>query len=448
VAHLDAPVDLSDIQGLLAFRRPAPYWGSQVVVRIDAPESGRRALRKLLPHVDSAADWAAGRREVTTAVAFTYAGLAALGVPAGSLASFPVQLREGMAARAGHLGDAGDSAPQHWEAPFGTDDLHVLISVTAATEKLWRDQVATAIERVDQAGVTVVRTVDVAALPGTRTTFGYRDGISFPRIAGMPAQPMTTPEPALAPGEFLLGYPSENGVSLAVPQPDVLGRGGSYVGVRKIHTRVAAFRRFLAANAVDAGDEELLAAKMLGRWRSGAPLVLAPTADDPALAADPNRINDFGYADDPHGRSCPHGAHIRRANPRDSTLAQISDVRLHRILRYGAVYGDPLPDGVLEDDGVERGLYFMFISARASALEFIKAEWLNSGGPFDLGDEQDPIAGREGEDRKFTIPARPLRRRLNGLEPFTVIRGGEYAFLPSLTALHWLAEPLAQTARP
>lgn len=434
-------VDLAAIQGLIAFRRPAPYWGSQVLVHIDSAENGRRALAKLLPHVDSAADWAAGKRDVTVAVALTHAGLAALGVPQASLDSFPVQLREGMAGRAAHLGDVGESAPAHWEPPFGNGRIHVLVSVTAATEELWRERVATVLARVDEPGVTVLETHDVAALPGTRTTFGYRDGVSFPRIAGLPPQPTTAPEREIATGEFLLGFPGETGVPLAQPVPDVLGRGGSYVGIRKIHTRVAAFRSFLAANSADPESEELLAAKMLGRWRSGAPLILAPTADDAVLAADPARVNDFGYADDPAGRVCPHGAHIRRVNPRDSELAQLSDVRLHRILRYGAVYGDPLPEGVLEDDGADRGLYFMFISARPQALEFIKSEWINDGGPFDLGDEQDPVAGGGGGDRTYTIPRHPVRRRLHGVEPFTVTKGGEYAFLPSLPALRWLSEP-------
>jgi hypothetical protein len=35
----------------------------------------------------------------------------------------------------------------------------------------------------------------------------------------------------------------------------------------------------------------------------------------------------------------------------------------------------------------------------------------------------------------------PLRRQLRGLDRFTVTRGGEYAFLPGLTALRWLADP-------
>ncbi len=433
-------VDLDDLQSLVVFRRPAPYWGSFVLARFSSAGQGRAALRELLPHVVSAAQWQAGRRNLSVSVGLTYEGLAALGLPAEALGSFPDQLREGMAARASRLNDVGDSAPAHWESPFGTGEVHVLVSVTADTEDLWRESIAAAGTAIAAAGLRILAHQDVAALPGTRTTFGYRDGISFPNIAGLPESPFTAPERSIATGEFLLGYPCESGAVLEMPQPDALGRNGIFVGVRKVHTRVAAFRRFLKASTQDADGEELLAAKMVGRWRSGAPLILAPEYDDPTMVADSARLNDFNYADDPDGLVCPRGAHVRRMNPRDSALATLSDVRIHRIIRQGAVYGSPLPDGVLEDDGAERGVFFMFMSARAGALEFLKSEWIDNGNAFGLGSERDPIAGNNDGQGTFTIPARPVRRRLHGLERFTVTRGGEYAFVPSLTALRWLAD--------
>ena len=73
--------------------------------------------------------------------------------------------------------------------------------------------------------------------------------------------------------------------------------------------------------AIHAEEQELVAAKLMGRWRSGAPLVLAPEKDDPALGADPQRNNDFNYAKmDPHGYAVPLGAHVRRMNPRDTAV--------------------------------------------------------------------------------------------------------------------------------
>lgn len=433
-------VDLDDLQSLVVFRRPAPYWGSFVLVTFDSARQGRAALREMLPHVVSAAQWQAGRRNLCVSVGLTHEGLAALGLPAQTLASFPDQLRQGMAARADRLNDVADSAPANWEHPFGTGEVHALVAVTADTEDLWRQSITAAGTAIATAGLGVLARQDVAALPGTRTTFGYRDGISFPNIAGLPESPFTAPERPIATGEFLLGHPCESGAVLDMPQPDALGKNGIFVGARKVHTRVAAFRRFLKANTQDADSEELLAAKMVGRWRSGAPLIHAPESDDPALVADRTRLNDFNYADDPGGLVCPRGAHIRRMNPRDSALATLSDVRIHRIIRQGAVYGPPLPDGVLEDDGAARGVFFMFMSARPDALEFLKREWIDDGNAFDLGSERDPIAGNNDGQGAFTIPARPVRRRVHGLERFTVTRGGEYAFVPSLTALRWLAD--------
>ncbi len=434
-------IDLDDLQSLVVFRRPAPYWGSFVLAGFDGAAQGRAALRKLVPHVVSAAEWGAGRRNLSVSVALTYEGLAALGLPAESLDGLPIQLRDGMAARASQLGDVRQSAPDNWQSPFGTGRVHALVLITADSEALWRESLAAASAAIDAVGLEILGRQHVAALAGTRTTFGYRDGISFPNVAGLPKSPFTAPERPIATGEFLLGHPCESGAVLPMPEPDVLGRNGTFVGVRKIHTRVAAFRRFLKANSQDADGEELLAAKMVGRWRSGAPLSLAPTADDPSLTTDFDQLNNFTYADDPQGLACPHGAHIRRMNPRDSSLATLADPRIHRIIRQGAVYGPALPDGVLDDDGAERGLFFTFMSARPDALEFLKREWIDDGNAFNLGPERDPVAGNnDDEGATFTIPRRPVRRRLRGLERFTVTRGGEYAFVPSLSALRWLAD--------
>ena len=119
---------------------------------------------------------------------------------------------------------------------------------------------------------------------------------------------------------------------------------------RKLHQRVAAFRRYLKENASSPEAEELLAAKMMGRWRSGAPLALCPMHDDPALGADAGRNNAFLFKqDDPIGYKTPAGSHIRRMNPRDADVAGV--VRIHRMIRRGTSYGPSLPEGVMEDDG-------------------------------------------------------------------------------------------------
>ena len=169
---------------------------------------------------------------------------------------------------------------------------------------------------------------DFGAQPGDLNSLGYKDGIDQPAIEGSGVEPLPGQGRPIKAGEFILGYPGEAGIPLPMPQPDILGRNGTYVGFRKYQSRVGAFNRFLRANGSTEEERELLAAKLVGRWRSGAPLTLAPDVDDPALGADPQRNNDFDYANDPHGRQVPFGCHIRRMNPRD-TQAHPADRRQH-----------------------------------------------------------------------------------------------------------------------
>ena len=205
-------------------------------------------------------------------------------------------------------------------------------------------------------------------------------------------------------GEFVTGYVDETGDLTPVPQPEALGRNGTYVVFRKLHQDVAGFRRYLRDHSASPEDEELLAAKIVGRWRSGAPLVLAPERDDPALGADPARNNDFLYrAEDERGLRCPVGSHIRRMNPRDAVVT--GEVRLHRMIRRGTSYGPLLPDGVLEDDGADRGLCFVFVGAHlARQFEFVQAQWVNDGRAFSAPQERDPLIGATRRHRRLHDP--------------------------------------------
>jgi deferrochelatase/peroxidase EfeB len=207
-----------------------------------------------------------------------------------------------------------------------------------------------------------------------------------------------------------------------------------------LYQRVAAFRQYLKANATSAEDEEFLAAKMMGRWRSGASLASCPVHDDPALGADPAKNNAFLFReDDPLGYKTPLGSHIRRVNPRDAAVAGVT--RIHRMIRRGTAYGPALPHGVLEDDGVDRGLMFAFVGANLGRqFEFVQSEWMNDSAFFGGKEEQDPIAGAADGDGIFPIPRRPIRKVLKALPRFVVTRGGEYCFLPSLRALRWLGD--------
>ena len=250
--------------------------------------------------------------------------------------------------------------------------------------------------------------------PDGREQFGFKDSISQPAVEGTGILGSNPHEAPLKPGEFVLGYEDENGDLPPVPQPDVLGRNGTYAVFRKLHQRVAAFRRYLHENAAGPAEEELLAAKFVGRWPSGAPLALAPDKDDPELGADDERNNAFMYGDDPRGLKCPVGAHARRMNARDAVIT--GQVRLHRMIRRGTNYGPSLPPGVLDDDGADRGLMFAFVGARLDRqFEFVQREWVNDGKFIGAPAERDPLIGVQ-DGGEFTIPKQPIRRRMRAAQ--------------------------------
>ena len=436
-------LDLDEIQAIVLRPRPAPYFGTHVLLRIDDAEAGREFLRRLAPHIGSSAHWWSAAN-TWLAIGISYAGLEALGLPKDSLQSFPEAFRVGMAARAKELRDFGVNDPKNWEAPYGIGRVHIGVTAFSDSEEKHQRALAVAREQWEGfSGVSVLAMQHFGAQPGDLNPLGYKDGIDQPPIEGSGVEPLPGQGRPIKAGEFILGYPGEVGVLLPMPQPDILGRNSTYVGFRKYQSRVGAFNRFLRDNGSTEEERELLAAKLVGRWRSGAPLTLAPDHDDPALGADPRRNNDFNYSKDTHGRQIPMGAHIRRMNPRDTELTRLSDVNIHRVIRRGTTYGPPYdPNARSEaDDTAPHGAIFLFISAKAMAtIEFLQQEWIDEGNFVGLGDERDPIIGRQEEGAVFTIPKEPVRRRVHNIQTFNVLRGGEYFFMPSISALTWIAK--------
>jgi Dyp-type peroxidase family len=435
-------LELEDIQSGVLRPRPTPYAACYLGLRIDDPGAGRELMKRLSAVVTSAASPTSPLADTWVSAALTYGGLERLGLPPASLDSFGWEFRRGMAANAAGLGDTGESSPEHWEAPLGTGAIHVVVVAVSPDAPRLEEALARATRayRELSPGIVAIWRQNCHALPTETEPFGFRDGVSHPAIEGS-GIPGTNPgESALKAGELVLGYEDELG-GIQKTVPEVLGRNGSYVAFRKLHQRVGAFRRYLRDNTGGPGGEELLAAKMMGRWRSGAPLARCPMHDDPELGRDPQRRNDFLYqADDPLGLKTPPGSHIRRANPRDAAVAGMP--RIHRMIRRGTVYGPPLADGSLEDDGQDRGFMFAFVGAHLGRqFEFVQSEWMNSGAFFGGGGARDPMVGSADGTGDFTVPRRPVRKRLVGLPRFVVTRGGEYAFVPGLRALRWLADP-------
>jgi Dyp-type peroxidase family len=284
----------------------------------------------------------------------------------------------------------------------------------------------------------VLSALDLKAVPPfdhAHDHFGYRDRLSQPVIEGSGEEPTPGSGGPFKPGEFILGYPDEDGPPANLPRPEVLARNGSFMAYRRLEEHVGKFRDFLRTQGGTA-EQEMTAAKLMGRWRSGAPLVLAPEKDDPELGKDRQRTNDFNYGKmDPYGYACPLGSHIRRMNPRDKA----HNLQRRRMIRRGGTYGPHLPEDA-PDDGVERGIAaFVGCASLARQFEFAMNVWVNDPEFHELGNERDPFVGTHDGTFDFAIPRRPIKKTIKGLPAFTTVKGGAYFFLPGIEALRFLA---------
>jgi deferrochelatase/peroxidase EfeB len=431
-------LELNDIQHFLLERTPG-LAGRYDFLSFEHPAAGRAWLSGMLGEVATAA---AVRSRPESAhwvtIAFTWSGLRALGVDAASLATFPDEFRAGMAARAEIIGATGHNHPDRWVGRIADPALHALVVLfarDAAERERYREEHGPLLS--GGAGVDVLSSVNLEAIaPEPRDHFGYRDRLSQVPIEGTDREPQPGSGRPLKAGEFFLGYVDESGALPPLPKPEILTKNGSYLAYFRLEEHVSAFRDFLRRHGQTEEDQELLAAKLMGRWRSGAPLVLAPQRDDPALATDMRRTNDFDYGKmDPYGYACPIGAHIRRVNPRDT----VDNVERRRMIRRGGTYGPPLPEGA-PDDSVERGIAgFIGCASLVRQFEFAMNVWVNDPTFKGLGNERDPIIGTQNGTFDMTIPHRPIRKKLEGLPAFTTLRGGAYFFVPGLRALQFLA---------
>jgi Dyp-type peroxidase family len=451
------PIDLADIQGDILSAYGNEYdRASYTLVHIGQPAGGRTWLGSQLGRVTNAERWDGPKPQTTLNLALTYTGLRALGVPDSLLCGFSDEFREGMAARAQVLGDVGSSEPSLWETPLGSGTGHVLVTIKALTTELLERELTDFEAGIEQAqGVSVVHQQHTQQLRDAREHFGYADGFSQPAIEGVAkAVADGVPEArdkwrALAPGEFILGYEDEDRVMPSAPS-EPLGRSGTYMIYRKLSQNVALFRKTLTDAAPLYGhDEERLAAKIAGRWRNGTPLVLSPERPIPNFDPKDPRNNAFRYLDtDADGTRCPLGAHIRRTNPRDALgWKGLDDSGLlsfrHRIIRRGMPYGPPLPDGVANAesgaDEVDRGLVFVCFNASISRqFEGIQTQWVNDGNAFHLGHDKDFLLGDSSATNKMTVQGDPPFM-LSPQPSLVTTRGGEYLFVPGLTALRFLA---------
>ncbi len=283
-------------------------------------------------------------------LAVTYSGLTALEIPASSLATFPAEFMQGAVSRAELVGDTAANAPSKWKQPLAGPGVHLVILLFAQTKEIIEAQ--TLFLRSlwsDPATLSETFVLDSGMLPGSVAHFGYRDGFSQPTIDGGLPNPVPEIVPNSAPGQFVLGYPSQfDQFTYPVPQPPELGLNGSFLALRILEQDCAAFDRMLNEAPQKYGiSGETLAAKMCGRWRNGVPLAFSPDTDTPAEPIPLEKLNSFDYVptpgnpgtyNDAKGYRCPIGSHMRRNNPRSSTIAGGAGLK-HRIVRRGLPYG-------------------------------------------------------------------------------------------------------------
>jgi Dyp-type peroxidase family len=444
-----AMIDARDLQGGIVRGYGMRFaFARHLFARVREPAPARLFLAAIAGPVTTEEEWAQ-RPATTLNVALSFRALEALEVPPAILDGFPPEFRCGMAHRADRLGDD----PRSWDDELR--DLEVLLVVHAQSAEALAEEAEgweRALDRGDH-GLELAHAQDAALLGKQREHFGFTDGFSQPAIEGIAREeirgqgilerrrrwwPLGRPRwRAIKPGEFVLGHEDEDGGPAPAPPPP-FDRNATFMVWRKLHQDVAAFRAQLAEHARRLGlDEELVAAKIVGRWRDGSPLAMRPYAPDPELGDDRERANDFRYGDDRLGLRCPRGAHVRRANPRDALGWEGRLTARHRMLRRGMPYGAPLPEGA-DDDGVDRGLLFVCLQASiARQFEIVQSQWCNDGDAFGLGGQADPIAGTTRGSVAHTIEGAPPQI-VSPLRASVRCRGGEYFFVPGIAALRAL----------
>ncbi len=456
--------DLLDIQGnvVRGYRMPN---ARHFALRVNNGGSARRFIAGLIPgagfddgpHITTAAPWPGEKPSYCLNIGFTAMGLGAVGIPASLLSLFPADFRNGPVYGAAKLGDTGTSAPENWVMGGpANEQTHIVLSLfTNEHREPCRDQwTAVLLERFARDRIDVVWRIDADALPDGKVHFGYKDGIAQPRIEGAPGKQGPDMQPHAKPGEFLLGRGYENQYegNFIGKLPSELADNGTYGAFRVLEQDVVGFEEFVQKAAQRyAMPAELVAAKLMGRWRDGTPLTLYPGPAKPADRPSAERINDFDYGpnedhptyyDDSTGLRCPAGAHIRRMNPRGALAMGAAHTR--RIIRRGMAYGPAYDPSVVENDPPERGLVGFFICGDlAMQFEFLLTTWANEdiSAPGIRG-TREPILGAQPDfGGQFVMRTNDARDPIvfDTLPRFVRTRGSVYCFIPGLGGLRFLA---------
>ena len=497
--------EFGDLQGIVRFAHGRLSETRFLLLDVIDAEAARGWLRSAPV---TTAESASPMPDTALQVAFTASGLRALEVSDAVIDRFSDEFVAGMAAdgsRSRRLGDTGANDPNNWAwgGPNG-EPPHMLLALYARNGGLpdWQ----TKVKDTDFEQAFRVRVTLPTESLGRIEHFGFVDGISQPKIdwQGELSTDIHTRDRyanLLAVGEVVLGYPNEYGLytdrPLIDPKSDPraavlpaaedhpeyrdFGRNGCYLVLRQLHQDVPKFWQFIDREAgSDVEKREQLAAAMVGRQRNGRPLV--PPTNEPIQgiesSGDSAEMNQFTFENDPDGRQCPIGAHIRRSNPRTGDFPQrvtgklsrviqifgfgrrhrrddlVASTRFHRIVRRGRTYGPLLaPEDAVKPDAPEkeRGLEFICLVANISRqFEFVQHAW-SMGAKFGgVRDESDPLLGNRepllngAPTDHFHMPqADGPARCIQGLPQFVTVRGGAYFFMPNIRALRYIADSAA-----
>lgn len=450
-------LDPTEIQGFVLRGYTYPF--ARYLFLEISTASGREFLGGLIEQITTGEHWDQGKPPATVNVAFTFRGLVKLGLPEPALQSFPSEFVQGMKARAAILGDTGNNSPEHWEAVWLEEKVGAWLGVYAESlDELERQCTALQDLMRKSGGALEVGRQDAGALaiagkPTTKEHFGYTDGFGNPDFLGVerdtqPGQGKLMKDGTWAPlatGELLLGYADEAGELPVAPVPHLLASNGTFMVYRKLHQNVETFRNYLHEKGKQyPGGAEKLASKFIGRWRDGTPVELSPGAEDPAIVADKNRNVKFTFGSDLDGARCPIGAHVRRTNPRDAFGFNGKLINRRRITRRGLPYGPYTPEDQPVQDNGNHGIVFMALNASLfRQFEFVQQQWIEYGNDARQGNDKDMLIGNHGGEGKFVIQGTEELSNppfvCGGLPNFVELRGGDYFFVPSITALRMIA---------
>lgn len=446
-----------------------------------------------------------GDPEEAVQIAFTSRGLEKLGVSKNVRDTFSREFLEGMSPcdsgpdgeRATLLGDCKKSKSENWHWGNSAKPVDCMLMLYAKDPKA----LAGLFKKVftsKQKGVIVVYEADTLTLSNNelKEHFGFKDGMSQPIIKGFSKSGNLDIDEThlINAGEFILGH--KNQYNNYSPSPYVdpsdpsfetaaltfrtggkknLGLNGTYLVFRQMEQHVERFWDFLYKNSKEDGLTKAekavnLAAKMVGRFPNGDPLVQTQGT----CPFNKELLNNFSYAkSDKDGVQCPLGAHIRRTNPRDQVHTgrnekdSLAMSKTHRILRRGRIYGEPLAKdfdinkmieyilkhglnetNVTEDENrptpIKRGLHFIcLVSDIARQFEFVQNVWANTPTFANLSNEVDPIISNRSVKGlpvcdEFTAPKENVRNRYKEVPEFTTVVGGEYFFMPNIRALKYI----------